>query len=47
MTHFAKTGAKVGARLSSPSECINAPVRAPVSMAPRLALNSGSLEALK
>ena len=47
MTHFARTGAKAGARLLGASECINAPIRAPVSTAPRLELSSGSLEALK
>lgn len=41
------TGAKVGARLLGASECINAPIRAPVSTSPRLELSSGSLEALK
>ena len=41
------TGAKVGARLLSASECISVPIRAPVSTAPRLELSSGSLEALK
>ena len=37
----------VGARLLGASECINVPIRAPVSTAPRLELSSGSLEALK
>ena len=41
------TGAKLGARLLGASESINAPIRAPVSTAPRLELSSGSLEALK
>ena len=41
------TGAKVGARLLGASEYINAPIRAPVSTAPRLELSSGTLEALK
>jgi hypothetical protein len=41
------TGAKVGARLLGASECIHAPIRTPVSTAPRLELSSGSLEALK
>ena len=41
------TGAKVGARLLGASESINAPIRAPVSTAPRLELSSGALEALK
>ena len=41
------TGAKVGGRLSGASESINAPIRAPVSTAPRLELSSGTLEALK
>ena len=46
MTRFTRTGAKVGARLSGASECINAPIRAPVSAASRLELSSGTLEAL-
>ena len=33
--------------MSSASESMNAPVRAPVSTAPRMVLSSGSLEALK
>ena len=41
------SGAKVGARLLGASECIKAPIRAPVSTVPRLELSSGSLEALK
>jgi hypothetical protein len=47
MTLFARTGTKVEAMLSGATESINAPIRAPVSTAPRLELSSGTLEALK
>jgi len=50
MTHFARTGAKVGATWAvlakDAAEGINAAVRVPVSTAPPLVLSSGSLEAL-
>lgn len=47
MTRFARSGAKVGARLLGASERINAPIHTPVSPAPKPELSSGSLEALK
>ena len=47
MTPVGRTGAKAGARLLAASECINAPMRAPVSTAPKLELSSGTLETLK
>ena len=47
MTHFARTGAKVGATLAVAAESIKAPIRVPVSTAPALNLSSGTLEALK
>jgi hypothetical protein len=47
MTRFARIGAQVGARLMGASECIDAPIRTPLSTAPRLELSSGSLEVLK
>ena len=47
MTHFARTGAKVGATLAVAAEGINAAVGVPVCKAPPLVLSSGSLEALK
>ena len=47
MKRVASTGAKLGTTAAVAAEGIEAPIRVPVSTAPALDLNSGTLEALK